>query len=202
MSYVKENNKVYYSNGFEIGFVRDRLSYGWQDQPYIGPVTTRVYSSPPAGHLLEIFNGRMYVAKENILFFSEPFAYGRFDMARGYIPYASRIQLVKAVSGGIYVGDEDRIFFEGGDGPRTFSHTLVADYPAVLRAVAVDYLSGLRFGLETSAEFAIIGTKKGICIAGPSGQFINLTEDKVTYPDVSRGTTLVRDDNILFLFED
>lgn len=202
MDYVREDEKVYYSNGFEIGYIKDKLSYGWQDQSYVGPDTVRTFSSPPAGHLLEIYAGRMYVARENVLFFSEPLAYGRFDLARGYIPYESRIQLVKAVSNGIYVGDEDRIFFEGGSGPRDFIHSVVADYPAILRAVAVELVGGSRFGLQTAAMFAVLGTKRGLCIAGPDATFINLTEEKLAYPDVSRGSALVRDDNILFLFED
>lgn len=202
MDYVRVGDKIYYGNGFEVGYVRDRLSYGWVDKPYIGPDTTKTYSSPPTGTILEVYGGRMFIAKENILFFSEPLAFDRFDLARGYILYESRIQLVKAVSNGLYVGNESKIFFEGGGSPREFQHILAADYPAVSGAVAVAYLPGVEFGLETTDEYAIIGTKQGLCIAGPSGQLINLTEDKITYPNVNRGLVLVRDNNILLLFED
>ena len=202
MGYVRDGDRLYYSNGFENGYVEEMVDNAWVAGSYTGRDTTKTVSNPPAGQLMEIAFGRMWIAKDDAVYHSEPYAYNWFDLARCVIPFHSKVTLLRAVQDGLYISDTARIYFAQGTEPSAMQLITVADYPAVLHAVALDKVNGTRLGLQTNDQYLLIGTKKGLCAAGPRGEFVNLTEEKIEYPDVSRGSAVIRKENVLFLFED
>lgn len=195
--YAALGEKVYYSNGVVNGYIENEVDNSWVAGTYSGPDSTKTVSDPPPGQVMTIWNGRMWIAYKSLLLHSEIFAYNWFDWARCATPFTERITLIKGVTDGLYVGTDTEIFFQQGD--RLIK---VADYGAILGAVALDYVSGFTLGLQGSGQYAILAAKKGLCAAGPEGRFINLTEERVVYPDVSRGSVVIRDENILFLLEE
>ncbi len=202
MAYVRDGKRAYYSNGFENGYIEDMVDNAWLAGTYTGRDSTKTVVDPPAGQLMEIAFGRMWIAKGNVVHVSEPNAYNWFDYAKSMIPFWKRITMLRAVSDGMYISDENEIYFAAGTNPEAMQLIPVADYPAILGSVAVDMVTGLRLGLRENSKYLVFGTKKGLCVAGPSGEFYNLTEERITYPEVSRGSVLIRDENFLFLFDD
>jgi hypothetical protein len=191
MSYVNVDNEIYYANGYENGVVRDRISYAWVGESYVGPTTTRTFSDPPIGHLLEIYNGRLYIAQGKILWYSEPFAYSWYDLARSYIPFADRITMVRAVKDGLYVSTEREVFFSGGGHPTEFGRTHIADYPAIEGTDLI--VDGSKIGRgDVSDRVAMWASTKGICTGGPGGYFRNLTERRLIYPYARYGAGLLK----------
>ena len=203
MRYVKFNDVIFYLNGYEKGYVQNKVSYAWTRSTYTGPTTDRTYSDPPIGYILEIYKGRMLIAvrKSNAYFikFSEAGYLGRFDMALNGMPFQSHIRMVRSVQNGFYVSTDDAIYWISGpisiwEGGLQFPPIMqVADYPSVEGTDLI--VPGSRIGDGIPGEIAIwtAGQGKGICIGTMDGRFQNLTEGELTYPDAHYGTALYKD---------
>ena len=189
MSYIRDTNGakdvIYYSNGYEIGKIIDKVSYSWDLGTYVGATTRKTFSAPPVGHLLEVRSLRMFVAKDNILWYSEPSAYNQFRLAANYFIFPSRIRMVQAVDSGLWVSDSENIYFLNGEIAPTMQEMPVqrkkADYPAI-EGTAVK-VPGSRIGNgEMQGIVIVFIIPKGICIGSGDGQLINLTERKIDLP--------------------
>lgn len=204
MDYCQVGDRIYYLNGFEKGYVENSTNYTWAVGSYVGPTTTKKFSSPPIGHLLTLYNGRMYIAQDDVVWYSEPFAYGAYNMAQNFIPFSSRTKFLRAVNDGIYVGDEKDIYFHKGKIPKEFEQTKVANYPAI--EGTAEKVPGSRIGkldmeVNFPGEVIMLTTKEGICIAGHGGQFINLSERRLDYPSAQFGAGLYKDGKYISLLQ-
>jgi len=65
MSYQKVGNRVYFANGTNRGIIENRIYSPWNKQDHVGPVTDKVFSNPPKGHLICLHHGRMFMAENN-----------------------------------------------------------------------------------------------------------------------------------------
>jgi len=200
MSYVRPESDTYYCNGTEKGIVRDRISYAWTAASYVGPPTTKTFSDPPIGHLLEVYNGVMLIAQDNIMWHSEPFAYSWFDLAKNYVQFGARLTMMKAVQGGVFVSTEEGTFFHKGGTVKEFIQGKVADYPAIEGTAVTVNASRIGDG-GISGLAAIWASKNGICFGGPDGSFRNLTERRLDYPAARYGAGLCRDGKYICLLK-
>lgn len=189
MSYVQVGNSIYYANGYEKGIVKDKLSYSWFAASYVGPTTTKVFSSPPIGHLLELFNGVMLVAEDDILWYSEPFAYSWFDLTRNYIQFSDRLTMVKVVQEGIFVSTENETRFYKGTNVKELQEVKLTNYPAIEGTAATVDIAEIGDGSRSGLGVMWASTK-GICFGGPDGSFKNFTQDRLDYPAARYGAGL------------
>jgi len=181
MSYVKVGKEIYYCNGRENGYVRDRISYPWSATSYTGEPTTRNFSDPPVGHLIGFYNGRIYTAVAEALFFSEANSRNHFDLARNVILESSRIRMFSPVVNGFYLGTDAEILFFSGSTPKEFTRVVVADYPVIPGSDTPVMMSQIG-GAEEGGKAVMMATENGIAAAFEGGKFINLSEDRVKYP--------------------
>ena len=187
VAFKQYTDKTYYANGYQTGIIEGGASGAWEVGTYHGVATDRSFDIPAGITHLEIHNGRMYATTDNILWWSEPFRFDLFDLARSFVMYGSKIRMIKQVAGGLYVSTERNIYFISGGKPNEFQQRKVASFPAVEWSDAIEYVDGgdLGFGpglcaLWASPEGAILGT--------PGGQILNLTKEKIIYPeDVKTG---------------
>jgi len=200
MRYVRAGRDTYYLNEHERGIVRDRVSYAWNAGDYVGPDTTKAFSDPPIGHLIELYNGRMLIGKDDVLWYSEPFAWAWFDFARNFVSFHERLTMVKAVKGGVFVSTESEIYFLGGENIREASLTKMADYPAIEGTEVTVDASKLGDG-SIKGLSAMWTTPKGICFGGPNGAFENLTARRLVYPTARYGAGLYRDGKYVCLLQ-
>jgi hypothetical protein len=190
VSYAQVGDKVFYCNGYEKGYVQDRTSYAWEVGEYVGPETTKTFSSPPVGHLLELFSGRLYIAVDDVIWYTEPFNYSAVDNARNFMPLESRVRMIKAVKDGLWVSDSKSTFWLSGNSVNDMQHVAVCNYPAI-EGTAVTFS-------DTESDKMVVWTStQGICIGGPGGQFKNLTRTKLWYPDSTKGAGFVADGKYL-----
>ena len=184
VSYVQVQDKIYYCNGYENGYVSKRISYSWVGEPYVGPTTTKVFSDPPVGHLVELFAGRIYISVDNILWYTEPFAYSWVDLAKNFIPFQEKLRMVKAVKDGLWVSDTEGTYFLGGTSPKEMSFVKVANYPVI---EGTDHKA-----FDISDDQVVVWTStEGICVGATGGKFTNLTRQKLWYPDSNVGAGFV-----------
>ena len=200
MSYEQVGDDTYYGNGYEKGIVRDKISYAWSASDYVGPTTTKVFSDPPVGHLLELYNGRMLIAQDDVLWYSEPFAYSWFNLATDYIKFPERIVMVKSVKGAVFVSTEKSIFLHKGNDIKTSEQEMITTYPAIEGTAVTVSASRVGDGSMTGLA-AVWASTKGICFGGPDGYFRNFTNRKLEYPAARFGAGLYRDGKYICLLQ-
>lgn len=195
ISYIDIENTLYFANGFQNGKIIDKTYYDWVASDYVGPETTKTFSSPPIGNLLELYNGRMFIAQEiaenYILWFSQPFAYNWYDLERNFFLFNSPITMLKAVSDGLYIGTTTETYFLSGAYPEEFSLKVVSS-SGVIRNSAVRYMAYKTPYREILFDKVIFwGSPEGIFIGGNSGKIFNITFDRIVYPKINSGTGFI-----------
>lgn len=194
MQYILDRDKAYYCNGYEIGYVQGGRSCSWEVPSYIGLETTRSFDSPVIGHNLEIYKGRMFIAQDRFLRMSEPMNFSSFDLNKAGFYFDSYIRMIKAVQGGLYVGTDSWIYFLTGD-----IYTLQGELPKrakILNAAVIEgtdlLISGskLKGKLPGMVNIFTLGKGEGICIGDINGSILNLTEERLNYPDARYGAAM------------
>lgn len=178
---------VYYANGAETGKVYGRASYPVDSPEPVGPDTSRVFSSMPVGTKLCVWNGRLFVADGKTVWYSEPFHYEAFDLARGFMLFDSEVEMMLPTDAGILVGMRKAIVFLGGNDPSEFQFTRVAGY-GVISGTEAQYGNTVSIGDVPTQRPWFFGSREGVCVLTQNGQVLNITENRVPYPDALRGS--------------
>lgn len=188
MSFVRDTDGtqdvVYYANGHENGRIISKASHSWPASSYVGPETRKTFQPPPLGHLLEIRNLRMFIGQDNVLWYSEPGAMSLFRLAANYLVFPSRLKMIQAVDGGLWISDSESLYFLGGEimptaleMPRQIKK---ADYPA--REGSAVKVKGSKIGEGFSGMVVVFTTEKDICVGTSDGTLVSLTERKIDLP--------------------
>lgn len=200
MSFVRDTNGaqdvVYYTNGYENGRIISKVSHSWPVGTYSGATTLKDFSAAPVGHLLEIRNSRMFIAEDNFLWYSEPGNYSLYRLAANFFGFQSRLRMVQAVTGGLWISDSEAVYFLGGNIAPTLNEmpvqTMVAE-SAAIEGTAVK-IPASRIGIEgLNGIVVIFATNGGVCIGADDGRLINITEHKLDIPSGLTGSGLYRD---------
>ena len=187
---------VFFSNGVVNGKVFNKVYAAWTTGSYVGVSSTEeqvveYLPAPPVGQLLEIWNGRMFIAVDNLIYFSEIFDYSRFRVTP--FIFESDVVLMKGLTGGMYVGTEEEVLFLGGTDPYEFSRTKVLSGRAVSGSCSKVTASDI--GLQAPAEAIVFSvSKEGICLGDSSGSVQNLTKVSIDFPDEIIGASCVTSD--------
>ena len=199
MSYVRDTDGtqdvIYYTNGFEDGRIISKVSHSWPASSYVGPETRKTFQAPPLGHLLEIRNSRMFIAEDNFLWYSEPGNYSLYRLAANYFGFQSRLRMVQAVAGGLWISDEEAIYFLGGEIVPTVlempKQVKKADFPA--REGSAVKVRGSKIGEGLKDMVIVFTTEKDICVGTSDGTLLSLTEKKIDLPGGLTGAGLYKD---------
>ena len=200
MSYVRtsdgKQDVIFYCNDYENGLIKNKVSYSWPLITPVGATTIKEFYFAPTGHLLSIRNGRMFIAVDNILYYSEPNTYHAYRLAANYFGFQSRIKMVENVIGGLWISDSEAIYFYGGDiFPARLEMPLqnqVADYSA--REGTPVKVPASRIGIDNLSGIVVVfTTDEGICVGSADGQLINLTERKIDIPSGLTGAGFYKD---------
>ena len=137
---------------------------------------------PPPAEILEYHNGRIYMANNNILWFTEALRYGLVKPMKGWIQFPKRITIVKAVDDGIYVCSDKTYWVSGVDTPQ-FHQREVLPYGGV-------FGTGINLpNFDAVAWFS----KRGIIFGGENGEVLNIMEDRVAVAEHGYGAMLWRE---------
>lgn len=192
MSYAVVNDTVGYTNGNVIGYVRDGISY-------LFPNPTEEYKLPiTPGDLIETYANRFFITKDNVYFWTDILShrFGAYDKRMNGRQLPSKILLMKAVDDGIYLSDEEYIYFIHGSDPYEMVIKQVLNYSAIEGMVCEIDIRLLPLQ-GVSGKCYAIGTKRGICFVMNSGNVFNATEKYYQFPDVKKGAMLFKQQNNL-----
>lgn len=192
VSFCQVGGKTYYSNTVQNGVISGGVSSVWPVTEHVGANTTRAFYPAPLGHLLGYYRGRMLVAVDNVIFISEEYAPGKFDLHRRYWALGSRVVLLKPVHNGIWVSDLSKTYFiYAADTLDGYSLVKKSDFPAHEWS-ANNRLVDLQ-RIKIGGMSAVWSSDDGQMIGTEDGQLINYTVDRLDYLTGSSGATVVCD---------
>lgn len=185
MSYAPWNDRIYYTNYYQIGYVKSQVSYS-----LIDPSLT--FKRPlPAGQLIAYYRARLYVARDSTLYISDPLC-DYYDIRNGYKRFSNRITMIRPVDDGIYVGDQ-KVYWLKGAAPEDFDRNEV--YPHAPIPYTDVNVNGQYVGEGVKGNVAMWTGLNGICLGDNTGQVVNLTDGRYTFAGGGEGAAFIRDDN-------
>lgn len=155
------------------------------------PVRTGFMAGPPPGKVMGYYKGRLYVAENNYLWYSQPYEYELFDRVGGYLGFTSQVRVLAPVSDGLFVGTETETVFLSGSDPSEFHRVEVAPYGAVLgteQEIPPHYVTDGTI----QAPIWLWASTKGVCMAASGGQFKDLTGGRYQLPPAVDGASLFK----------
>jgi hypothetical protein len=183
MSYARVNDRIYYTNGFQCGYVTGNTSTAFPDP------TREFKVSLPAGQLIDYYRGLLLMAKDNILYVSDPLC-DYYDIRKGYRIFKSDITMIRSVDDGIYVSDE-KVYFLKGKSNDEFIRDEV--YPASAVPFTDVKINGKYISDDISGNIAMWTGESGICLGDNNGKVVNLTEVRYKFTAHGRGAAFVRE---------
>lgn len=195
VSYDQHGAAIYYSNGSESGIIHSNKSWVWRVEDYLGVDSDNQWLPYVPGFSHIAFHaGHLVGSVGNVLYCSELGKFGLFNKENVRV-FSSDIIMIESVKGGIFVSDCNDTWFLAGTCNYDFieGSAPVLDYPAFEWSAAYKKVEGLKIGLDTIGLCAVWNSPKGLCAGLPTGEAVNLIDDKVIYPQGgSSGATLVR----------
>ena len=140
-------------------------------------------SRPPAGSIIRVHNGRMYIADGKIRWHSESFAFSHFMLGTGFVQYEHDIVVMEPVDVGMWLATTGKTYLIGGEVEEAPTQREVAGYGAVPGTSLID--PATKHAMWYSTRGAVTGTK--------DGQLVNLQEANVAADTGDRGAAVLRE---------
>jgi len=151
---------------------------------FLGPLS--------GGRFITHYNGRTYVAVGNRLEYSDPFNPGLRQLRTGSIGFAGEITGVVPVDNGIFVGQEEQVYFLAGKGPGAFELLQASDEGMVggSGTKAPGAMFNAKF-VPTVGAVAVWLSKVGFCLGLPNGQTLAPQAERVEATFTGEANSLV-----------
>jgi hypothetical protein len=182
MSYSTFNDRIYFSNGIDIGYIKAKVAYG------ITTPTVEFKLPLPPGKHIATYRARLYSAAGKVLYISDPLS-DCYDTRSGFRYFKDDIVMVRPVENGIYVADTQTWFLKGL-APEEFTRENVEDNSVIpYTDITVD---DLKEGTKDGA-WAMWTSSEGICIGDGNGNVTELTSHRFTMAEHIQGAAMIRD---------
>ena len=185
MSYTSANDRVYYTNKYQIGYIHNGVNNLLID-PQIN------FKAPlPAGQFIEFFRGCLYVAKDNIIYVSDPLC-DYYDIRHGYMIFADYITMLRGVNeDGIYVGGP-QIYFLKGRANEDYERLNVYSVGVI---PYTDVTVNGKYIDESFEDIVMFTSINGVCMGDGKGVITNLTEARYNLTPPHQGSGFIREKN-------
>jgi len=141
---------------------------------------------PPAGDVLEYFNGRIYIAQDNVVWYTDPLRYGLVKPHMSFLMFPENVTVMKAVADGLYICSDQTYWLSGID-TNEFQQRPVLPYGAV---------KGTGINIPKSDNVAWF-SKFGMVIGGLEAQVSNIQEEKSAVSEFENGAMIFREQKSL-----
>lgn len=201
LAYVEAAGEVFFSSALTSGRIKNGVCADWgayTDQglwlsPVVNPTSTlpavrgQWLGKPKMADCLAYFNGRIYMADDNLVWLTLLYNYNYVDRTRNFYQFENPITMLGAVTNGVYVGTEQDIWFLSGTHAEGMKRIPLASY-GVLRGSMLSVPAELlkpQLQQETppSKNAIVFLTNSGMVAGFDSGEMYNLTQADVLFPD-------------------
>ena len=193
-AFCQVGNQTFYCNGYQNGVVKDGVSQPWPDHTeHVGAETTRQFSFAPLGQHIAYRHGRMFISSGQELWYSEPYAPGKFDLARNLFQFGRDVVMVRPVAGGIWVGIEGETGFiaDEADDIAAASYQKRSNATPHEWSDCIELVDLSATGFEIQGLSALWASNDGLTIGSADGQLLVTTKNKIVYPQGTTGATVV-----------
>lgn len=155
------------------------------------PLETQWMDAPPAGQVLCLYRGRIYIGMEDVMYATAPLSYEHCDM-RDYRAFdGSPINIIAAVDSGLFVGTGQGVYFLSGTG--FGDNTLLRKMAAGAVRGSLVYADGQAVTGNPALSGVIVvlfATTEGIVMGTPDGSLVNLTFERFEMPEGQGGAAV------------
>ena len=157
-------------------------------------LVTQYLSAPPSWDMVEFYKSRLLFARDNVLYYSQPFSYELFDQRTNYIAFPNKITIIGSLpDNGVFIATDRQTFFLAGEDIITCILIMRKNYGGVLGTCS--YVDSSLISPEPiggAVQCPCWMSTRGICVGFPDGSVQNLTERSVAVPEGYIGTGLFR----------
>ena len=194
MSFTTVARTVFHTNGVEQGRVtKDGVARTWVSPPGgpTGPNISVQWSDPPLGHLLGAFGPHVLVAAGNFIYPSREFDPYHFNPSELRIPCGSPAVMMRQVAAGMWVSNQNEIYFYQGTSVTQLRPVKKHDAPAVMGTDL--YVDQNEVVAELPEDRGVMVTARdGILLLTHDGQVIPRSKRKITIPAGFSGAAMAR----------
>jgi hypothetical protein len=156
---------------------------------------TQLLERMPAGRVVRLLNGRLFVVVDNTLIWSAALRYGLCEPDGAWIRFPS-VEMLEPVgdgteAAGLFVSIGKRVIWLGGGDPEAFVQR-IADPYAVVPGTSCQ-VPGSLFGVAAALVVYWIAADGVACLGLPGGVVQRLRANQVVAPQASAGASLVRE---------
>lgn len=150
----------------------------------LGRAATNQHLEPtPGGEIVRHWRGRLLVASGRVLRATQPMRYGLTDPRTDWVQFPSRIDIMVAVEGGVYVGTSDGVVFLDGQTPSEWKQVRKSARRA-LRGSDLLVRADLLGGEESSDRWVAVWlAENGFVVGTPDGRLIEQQAKRIRLPD-------------------
>lgn len=161
-------------------------------------LATQFHEVLPPGEIVRIYRGRLYVVRNNVLYWSAANRYGQGILAESFLSFNGPGRMVEGVhagdDAGMFVAFGKRTYFMSGPNPKKWQRAIAHPYGAVVGSSITadagvlgfdDYTGELPYWLDDSGQFVV-----GL----PDGKVAPLHADRYAGPvHAESATTVLRE---------
>ena len=135
---------------------------------------TELLSPVPAGKIVRVFNSRLYVATDNMIYYSMPMRHGYTRLSSNFIMLEDEVLMIEPVLDGLYIGTRKGVSFYAGTDASLFKVNPVSEFAPILGSS--DVVSASLFSGDRNEEKAAVWlSERGWTAGFQSGQVIQLS---------------------------
>ena len=155
----------------------------------VNPLRLFNMDAAPTGSIVKYYNGRLYIASGNVLWYSEKYMYQHFILESNYIEFPDTIREIMPVDDGIWIGSDNIYTLQGHDPDKFSKHT--KEIATVVQGTATK-ISGSYIHMDNvpTGYKWIVSTDLGIFILFNQGMIVNVTSQNVEMNPADSGTSL------------
>ncbi len=185
-----DGDALYLSESFSAAFSEFIVS-----RPPDGAIRSTQHLAPlPGGDFIRGHAGRIYVARGDTVFFSEPLRPHLHDPRHNFIKFVGPIRFIEAVVGGVFVADDRGVWFMPGNEPEQVRR--VTSVRAIARSSVL--VPGSHFNKEltqSDQDCAVWLSEEGYMLGRFTGDVVSLHPERVRVAAALEGRSrfIVRD---------
>jgi len=198
VSFWQVGEKTFYMNGFQKGVLVSGIAGTFPGYTHVGVQSVAEYYPAPIGTHICVFKGRMWVAQDNVIWVSEPFAFGKYRISARFFQFSTNVLMMMPVENGVWVSDSTKtgfIRFEDKFENMKFEKKL--DMPAHEWSQCASLKSFTKSPYKIPGLSAIWSCDEGLMVGDEVGNIHNFTEDKMYYPNGTSGASVIFEDIII-----
>lgn len=134
---------------------------------------TQFLDAMPGGHIARYWRGRLLVARDSVLYMSEPMRYGLCSPRHGFVQFHGKITMLEPVEGGVFVGTKHGVQFLSGPTPGEWSMVQTSSAPPIAGASSVIPANLIRDDFGAGGQFVAVWlSTKGYVLGLNTGQIL------------------------------